>query len=207
MWLFWLMPLLAFFLMGVVHASSSLDKVRLHWNEYRCNPLYIPFAGAVRPDIGVEENFQHCMNMFGQNIFKFAVDAIMAMFKDLTSGLGEVTTALPGVRTMLSGMRTSMLSFTASVFGKITNSTSSVSFILIKIRDVLKRFAAQGWIATFLSSALIDSAFAFVTLCMSIIKGFVIGLLATSAFLSLFQPELLAFALTISALLTAAGFM
>jgi hypothetical protein len=207
MWLFWIMPLLAFFLMGVVHASASIDKVRLHWNEYRCNPLYIPFAGTIRPDIGVEENFQHCMNMFGQSIFRFVIDAIMMLFKDLGSGLSEITTALPGVRTMLSGMRTSMLSFTGTILGKITNSTSSVSYILIKIRDVLKRFAAQGWISTFLANAFIDSAISFITLVMSLIKTFVLGLLATSVFLALFQPEMLILAITLSALLAATGFM
>jgi hypothetical protein len=145
--------------------------------------------------------------MFGQSIFRFIIDAIMMMFKDLGSGLSEITTVLPGVRTMLSGMRTSMLSFTGTIFGKITNTTSSVAYILIKIRDVLKRFAAQGWISTFLANAFIDSAISFITLCMSLIKTFVLGLLATSVFLALFQPEMLVLALMLSALLGAAGFM
>jgi hypothetical protein len=207
MWLFYLMPLLAFFLMGVVHASASLDKVRQNWNEYRCNPIYIPFAGAIRPDIGVEENFQHCMNMFGQSIFRFAIDAIMAMFKDLVGGLSEVTGPLGNIRTIFSKIRSSMLAFAAQTFGKITNSTSSITFILIKIRDVLSRFAGQGWISVFLSQTLIDSAIAFIMMCISIIKAFVIAMLAISVMLALFQPEVLLIATVLSGLLAASGFM
>jgi hypothetical protein len=207
MWLFYLAPLLAFFLMGVTHASGSLDKIKQHWNEYRCNPIYIPFAGAIRPDIGVEENFQHCMNMFGQSIFSFAIDGIMSLFKDLVGGLSEITGPLSSVRTIFSKIRKSMLSFASTTFGKITNSASSVSYILIKIRDVLKRFAGAGWISVFLSQTLIDSAMSFIMLCISIIKSFVIIMLAISFFLFTIQPELGIFVLAISSMLISAGFM
>jgi hypothetical protein len=193
--------------MGVIHASESLEKIRLHWNEYRCDPLYIPFAGFVRPDIGVEENFQHCMNMFGQSIFRFVVDAIMALFKDLLAGLSELGGPLSMFRGIFARIRKFMLSFAAMTFGKIANSASSISYILIKIRDVLKRFAGTGWISVFLANTLIDSAVAFVMLCISIIKTFVYGLLAISIILALFQPELLVIAIVIMSMLGASGFL
>ena len=207
MWLFFATPLIALFLMGVVHASESLDKIRLHWNEYRCNPIYIPFAGAIRPDIGVEENFQHCMNMFGQSIFRFVIDAIMLLFKDLVSGLSELTGPLTSARGIFSKIRNAMLSFAAQTFGKITNSMSSITYIIIKIRDVLKRFVGEGWIAVFLANTLIDSAVSFVMLCISIIKSFVYALLAISFMLALFQPEMLVIAIVFASMLGAAGFM
>jgi hypothetical protein len=193
--------------MGVVHASESINKIRLHWNEYRCNPIYIPFAGTIRPDIGVEENFQHCMNMFGQNIFRFAIDAIMLLFKDLVSGLAELTGPLMSARGVFSKIRNAMLSFAAQTFGKITNSVGSITYIVIKIRDILKRFLGEGWIAVFLANTLIDSAVSFVMLCISIIKGFVYALLAISFMLALFQPEMLVIAIVFASLLGAAGFM
>jgi hypothetical protein len=207
MWLFYAIPVLAIFLMGVIHESESIDKVRRHWNEYRCNPIYSPLAGVIRPDIGVEENFQHCMNMFGQNIFKFVIDGLMSMFKDLASGITEISGPLSIFRELFSRIRKFMLSFAAMTFGKIANSASSISFILIKIRDVLKRFAGTGWISVFLANTLIDSAVSFVMLCISIIKSFVYGLLAISIILALFQPEMLVIAIVIMSLLGASGFL
>jgi hypothetical protein len=207
MWLFFGLPLLALFVMGLLHASESLEKIKRNWNEYRCDPFYIPFAGVIRPDIGVEENFQHCMNMFGQSIFRFVIDAIMSMFKDLIQGIGELGSALPGFRDLFSKMRKSMLSFAAQTFGKITNSVGSITFILNKIQDILRRFAGEGYISIFLANTMIDSVMSFVMLCISIIKAFVYALLAMSFILALFQPELLVFAIVIASLLGSAGYM
>lgn len=206
MWLFFGLPILALFLMGVIHASETLDKVREHWNEYRCNPMYIPFAGIVRPDIGVESNFQHCMNSFAHDIFKFFIDEIVSMFKTVTSGISEIGETLPGARSIIARMRKVIFSFGAQTFGKIANSMSSISYILIKIRDIMKRFIGEGYIATFLAQAGIDFAMSFVMAIISIIKGFVYALLAISVILALFQPEMLVLAITMASLLAASGF-
>lgn len=207
MWLFYAMPVLAVFLMGVVHASESLDKVKRNWNEYRCNPLYIPFAGFIRSDVTTETNFQYCMNLFGQSIMSSFTDVIMSVFKTLTSSVTEMSGPLMDLRSIFSKIRNFMLSFAAQVFGKITNSVSSITYIVIKIRDILKRFLGEGYIAMFLTNTLIDSAISFVMLCVSIIKTFVYGLLAISILLALFQPEMLVLAILIMSLLGASGFL
>ena len=206
MWLFFGLPILALFLMGVVHASETLDKVRLHWNEHRCNPLYIPFAGMIRPDVGVESNFQHCMNEFAQSIFKFFIDEIMSLFKTILLSIAEIGNTLPGARSVFARMRKVIFSFGAQTFGKVANSMSSISYILIKIRDIMKRFVGEGYIATFLAQAGIDFAISFVMAIISIIKGFVYALLAISIILALFQPEMLVLAITMASLLAASGF-
>lgn len=206
MWLFFALPLLAVFFMGVIHASESIDKIKQNWNEYRCNPIYIPFAGMIRPDIGVEENFQHCMNMFGQSLFRGIIDVIMSLFKDLGSGLTEMSGPFGSFRSIFASMRKFIFSFAATTFGKIANSMSSMTYILIKIRDVLKRFVGQGYIGAFLANAGIDFAMSFIMACISIIKAFVYALLAISIILALFQPELLVLAIVLASLLAASGF-
>jgi hypothetical protein len=206
MWLFFGLPVVAVFLMCVIHASETLDKIRLHWNEYRCNPIYIPFAGVIRPDIGVESNFQHCINQFGQSIFKFFIDELLSMFKTMTSGLSELGTSLPGMRSVFSRMRKVLFSFGAQTFGKIVNSMGSISYILIKIQDIMKRFVGEGYITAFLAQTSMDFMISFVMAIMSIIKGFVYALLAISVILALFQPEMLVLAITLASLIGASGF-
>jgi len=206
MWLFFGIPVLVIFVMGVIHASESIEKIRLHWNEYRCDPIYIPFAGMIRPDIGVEENFQHCMNMFGQSIFAGVLDVINLMFKDITSSLSEATGPIALMRGLMARIVKMLFSFGAQTFGKITNSMGSMVYILIKIRDIMKRFIGEGYIATFLAVAGTDFIYGFVMLLIHIIKIFVYGLLAMSIILALFQPEILAIAIALAALLGASGF-
>ena len=206
MWLFFLAPVITILLMGIVHGSESLEKIRLHWNEYRCNPIYMPFAGVVRPDIGTPENFQHCMNMFGQSIFKYVLDVFVMMLKDVTAGVDELEKPLPFIRQLIVKVRSMLLSFGAQTFGKITNSMGSLSYILIKIRDILKRFAGQGYISAFLAQTGMSFMYGFVMLVMNIVKIFVYALLAISFVLALFQPELLVLAITLASLIAASGF-
>lgn len=206
MWLFFGLPLVALFIMGIIHASSSVDKIRENWNEYRCNPIYMPFAGHIRPDISTSDNFTFCMNMIGQGILKYALDSIGALFSTLTGSLSEITKPIPMLRELFTRIRKFMLSFTASTLSKAAGSTSVFIHYLIKIRDMLKRFVGQGYISAFLTSTMVSFVWSFVSLFITILKTFVYVLLAISFVLALFQPELLAIAIVLASLIAASGF-
>ena len=207
MWLFFGLPVIVFLIMGIIHASESIDSVRANWNAYRCNPIYMPFAGQIRPDIGVDVNFQYCMGMMSQDMFGFIVDAIMLLFKELTDSLGELTAPLNLFRNLFARMRAFVFSFGAQTFGKITNSMGSMSVILIKIRDILQRFVGSGYIGAFLANAGIDFVVSFVMACISVIKGFVYAILAISVLLALMGDlPMLILAITLASLIGASGF-
>jgi hypothetical protein len=134
------------------------------------------------------------------------IDEIMSMFKTLTSSLSEFSSSLPGMRSVFSAMRKTLFSFAAQTFGKIANSLSNVSFILIKIRDILKRFVGEGYIAAFLAQTGMDFVVSMVMAIISVIKGFVYALLAISIILALFQPEMLVLAIVLASMIGASGF-
>jgi hypothetical protein len=206
MWLFLGMPALALLAMLAIHASFSINDARAHWSEYRCHPAYIPIAGMIRPDVSTSDNFLHCIDRMGTDVFKLALDPVNAMFGDIHASVGEMMTPLKLFRAMFGRMRKFMLSFTATTFGKITESTSVFVHYLIKIRDVLQRFVGEGYIAALLVNTGINFVMSFVYLCMSVIKTFVYALLAISIILALFQPEMLAVAITIASMIAASGY-
>lgn len=206
MWLFFGLPILVFFVMGVIHASETLDDIRSNWTEYRCNPIYLPFAGMINDKVTTEENFQHCLNMMGQSVFSIIIDGIMGSFKHLGSSFSALTGSLGGFREVIVGIRKFMLSFATQTFGKIANSLSSFTFILAKIKDILARFVGQGYISAFLAKTGIDFIVSFIFAIIAVIKGFVFALLAISIILALFNPVLLVFAIIIASLIGASGF-
>jgi hypothetical protein len=205
MWLFYVLPFVALFAALVAHASATLGKIRLHWNEYRCNPIYMPFAGSIRPDIGTQENFLYCINVAGQDILSYALDAIMQLLGTFTSSLSEFTGPMGLMRALFTRIRGFMISFTASTMSKAATSTSTFIYYLIKIRDLLKRFVGEGYINAYLTYTLFSFIEGFIKLFISIVKGFVIAMLAISIVLALFQPEVLAMALVFASILAAAG--
>lgn len=205
MYVFFGFPILVIFIMMAIHASQSLEKMKLNWNEYRCNPIYMPFAGTIRPDVTTEENFLYCINQFGNDIFKVALDGIHELLGTITSSLGEFIKPLSTFRGVFSMLRNVILKFTASTFSKIASSTSVFIHYLIKIQDVLKRFVGQGYIAAYITYILVSFMEAFVKLFITIIKTFIIVMLAISFVLALFQPELFVIVLTLASIMAAAG--
>lgn len=205
MWLFFGLPILVLFGMLVIHASESLNKIRDNWNEYRCNPIYIPFAGSIRPDVTTQENLLYCLNQMGNDVLKYPLDGIHQLLGTFTSSLTEVTGSLGIFRNLFSRLRKFMLSFTASTMSKAASSSSVFIHYLIKIRDVLKRFVGQGYIASYLTYVVFSFLESFIVLFISILKTFVIIMLAISFVLALFQPELFAIVLALASILAAAG--
>jgi hypothetical protein len=200
------LPLVALFAILVIHASSSLDKLKSNWNEYRCHPVYLPFAGFIRPDVSTSENFLHCINLMGSELMKPIIDELNNLFGVIHSTLAEVTGPIGLFREMFIRIRKFMLGFTSTTFSKITTSTGVFTHYLLKIRDTMNRFIGQGYIGAYLANVGIDFVVSFVMLCMSIIKTFVYALLAMSIILAFFQPELLALAITLASLIGASGF-
>lgn len=205
MWLFFGLPILVLFGMLVIHASETLNKIRDNWNEYRCNPIYIPFAGSIRQDVTTHENLLYCLNQMGNDVLKYGLDAIHELLATFTSSLSELTGSLSIFRNLFSRMRKFMMSFTASTMSKAASSSSVFIHYLIKIRDVLKRFVGQGYITSYLTYVVFSFLESFIVLFISILKTFVIIMLAISFILALFQPELFVMVLALASILAAAG--
>lgn len=205
MWLFFGLPLLFIGFALLAHASESLDSVRMNWNQYRCNPMYMPFAGLIRDDTTTTQNFYQCMNLFGNEVLKVPLDGLGSMFSLVGSSLAELTAPIGLFRALFGRIRKFMLSFGAATFSKVASTSSVFIHYLIKIRDVLKRFVGQGYIASYLVYVLVSFLESFVVLFIAILKAFIGIMLAISIILALFQPELLAIVLVIASLLAAAG--
>ena len=198
--------LLSIFTMCIIHALSSIDKIKLHWNEYRCNPIYMPFAGYITPDVTTAENFAFCTSAMSGQFWAFLIDPINQLFATTATSLGALASPLSDFRGIFSKIRGGMLSFTVATVSKAAGSTSVFIHYLSKIQDVLKRFVGEGYIGAFLVNAIVDFIWSFVSLFISILKTFVFALLAISIILALFQPELLVVAIVLASMIAASGF-
>ena len=197
---------LSLFGMFAVHASFSVKRLTDNWDQHRCDPMYMPFAGVVKPDISSEENFTYCSNSMAGHYFSFLTDGIDQYSDVLADSLGSLAEPLSGFRDVIGNIRGFMLKFASATFSKTATSVSVFVHYLIKIQDVLKRFVGEGYIGAMIVNTMIDFVWSFVTLCIGVIKTFVFALLAMSIILALFQPELLVVAIVIASLIASSGF-
>jgi len=187
---------------------QNIHKIRDNWTKYRCNPLYMPMAFVVQDPGGVEavgSNFEHCMAMMSQSVMGEMNDALGSQFSIIGEILAGITNPLAIFRSVFSMMRKFILSFTNTTLGKASGPLSTFVYYLNKIQDLIRRMVGEGYIAAFFGVTVVSFIEGFVSLCLSIIKGFVYAMLIISVILALFQPEILAIVLVLASSLAAAG--
>ncbi len=188
----------------LAHAYGNLRRIQNSWGKYRCNPIYMPFAGIVDPSTGIQGNFEHCMNLIGKDVMGVLMDVMNSLLSVLSNTIKELLAPLDAFRGMFATMRKFVLSFTNTTVSKISGPVSAFSYTLIKLRDLLNRMVGEGTLAVFFGATAAEFMESFVILCFSVIKGFVIAMMALSVILALFQPEILAIVVFIASLLAAA---
>jgi hypothetical protein len=203
--LFFSAPVLTILGILFYHAYGNLRKIEADWSTYRCNPLYMPFAGFVDSSTGVAGNFQHCMNLMGKSVMANLTDALGSQFSIISEALQAIENPLSIFRVMLTAIRKFVISFATSTLGKASGPTSMFVYYLNKIQDLIRRMVGEGYIATFLGVTAVSFIEGFVSLCLSVIKGFVMAMLIIAIILAMFQPEILAIVLVLASSLAAAG--
>jgi len=115
----------------------NIKNLKDNWVEYRCNPLYMPFAGLVGQDILT--NFSGCIGKSFQDYAGFIMDPLMSMFSDMSENVSEIGGAMHDMRGMMSDVRGGFLGIIGTVFGKIENLMSQFQYIIIRMRTLLAR--------------------------------------------------------------------
>jgi hypothetical protein len=181
--------------------TQNIQKLRNNWSLYRCNPLYMPFAGWVDPKDGMDGNFRKCMNLYGKDLVGGMTDIFGAQMSLILDALSNILNPLKLFRELFTTIRKFILSFTNSTLQKASGPLSAFSFLLIKIQDLVRKMTASGYVSAFFGLSAISFMEGFVTLFMNIVKAFVIAMLVIAVVLAFFNFPLLAIVLFLASLL------
>ena len=117
--------------------QTRIAFLKKNWVEYRCNPIYMPFASLVGQSTFT--NFTQCTMKSFHDYLGFVMDPIMGEFSIVNETISEVSDTLGSMRSMFSGVRGGFLGIVGSVFGKIQNLMSQTQYIMIRMRTLLAR--------------------------------------------------------------------
>jgi hypothetical protein len=131
--------LTALFAVGYFMLVSQLEYIKDNWILYRCNPIYMPFAGMVGQDVG--SNFMKCTMKSFQDYAGFILDPIQQMFATFLQMFGSITDSLQSMRQMFAGIRNGFLGIVTMIFGKLANTMAAMQYLMIRIRTVFMRIA------------------------------------------------------------------
>ena len=74
-----LLIVLTVMLTGYANYQSIMAEVQRNWNQHRCNPIYMPFAGVIMPQAGMSvtetttTNFAYCIKQDASAVFSIAM--------------------------------------------------------------------------------------------------------------------------------------
>ena len=188
-------PLLILGVIGYTYVQANLENLRDNWVQYRCNPMYMPFAGGIQPEISTVENFQFCVNAMAQDIFGVLMQPVNLMFGVFTGVVGMITHDLGYFRNFISGIMTFIASFVGDVFSKIQNTFGTMVSLMARIRDLTQRILGSAGYAATIMITTVKFIKALVGMLMSLVRTIVTILFAISIVLSFVFPPLLAFAI------------
>jgi hypothetical protein len=188
-------PLLIAGVILYTYAQATLDDVRADWVKYRCNPIYMPFAGGVQPDVTTYENFQFCISSMAQQVFQLLLDPIYMLFNVFNRLVGGISHQLRYFRNFISGIQMFITSFTAETFAKIHDSFGVLMSLLSRIRDLMSRLIGSAGYTAAIAITSVKLIEALVGFMKTVITAIIIILFAIGLILVFVAPQLLGFAI------------
>lgn len=190
-------PLLILGVIAYTYVQANLENLRDNWTTYRCNPIYMPFAGGVQPDVSTLENFEFCVNMMARDILGKLTEPIHLLFGVFSGMLGMINHDMGYFRNFISGILTFITSFVGDIMAKIQNTFGEMVALMARIRDLTARIlGSAGYAATIMitTANLIKSLW---EMMITLVRTIVTILFAISIILSFVFPPLLVFAIVL----------
>jgi len=118
----------------------GIANIKNNWNEYKCQPIIMPFAGVFGKD--ATTNFEECMQGVQKDFVSDLLGPVYSVFSKLNK-MGEDMGKFMSLSSGLSNsFQHSFLGGTKDIFSIITKLSIGVSMVSIKIQDMMRKIMA-----------------------------------------------------------------
>lgn len=186
-------PLIILGIILFTNAKSNYTDIKENWVKYRCHPAYMPFTSMFDEKTSTYENFAYCTNTFAKHVFSYATEPVYTLFDMFNNIIKSVFGDINQFLKYIAGITNFVLTFTSTIFGKMTNSVMTLNALLGKVRDLFQRIVGSAYYAAFTVQTLISFVISIFSFSITLVKALVIMLFALSFILALFFPVVLAF--------------
>lgn len=124
---------------------SNIAVIKDDWNNQRCNPYVIPFAGFInKPDDMsssefTKQNFTYCTQNVLSGISGEALAPTTFVVNTLNNVANGLSTSLNGIRGMFDKSRTFFQDTSQEIMGRVINVTIPLQQMIIAFRDAIAK--------------------------------------------------------------------
>lgn len=194
LWITIIIFILFFIAIAYFYIMNNIKPIIADWNNQRCNPAVIPFAGWINNGKGTTpmeftgQNFTYCIQGILTNITAYAFQPFYYLMRVMTDAFSELGEAINGVRAEFDKIRNSMNNFSTETMGRTLNITMPIVQMMISIKDMSAKVIGilSTSLYTLMGSYLaMKSFFLFIInliiTILIILAGIIIGFLAIAA--------------------------
>tara|TARA_B100001093_G_scaffold344142_1_gene328929 strand:+ start:3305 stop:4861 length:1557 start_codon:yes stop_codon:yes gene_type:complete len=126
-----------------LNIKAAKEPIKKNWEFYKCNPMYIPFAGIIHDDLDyTAQNFSECSNIILSDValdftqpLQFLTSNILLIFKGAADGVNALNNELKKIMNNL-------LNVLRDILNKFAGFIVPLQKLLFKIVDTFKRLTA-----------------------------------------------------------------
>jgi hypothetical protein len=126
--IFFLAPLVALVGMMLGKFFHDFDEIKQKWPAYRCNPVYMPFAGLVQPEVSASMNFNQCMGLLSKQVLKVPMDSIQVYVDSFMETMRAIVGKLNIFRSLRAKLAGVIMTMVTMTMGKLTTLISTMSY-------------------------------------------------------------------------------
>lgn len=141
--LFILITLIVFLVTGYFQTMTNIQPIIDDWQNQRCKPQYIPFAGWITKPDGMTaseytlDNFHYCAQNILSNTTASATQPLTYVTQLLQSFADQIRNSIQSIRSMFDKVRSSMQAVSEEIMGRVLNVTVPLVQIIIGMRDLV----------------------------------------------------------------------
>jgi len=143
--IFLLLTIFVLFVYGYFQIMRVREDIANDWQNQRCNPKYIPFAGYITHPDGTtpfqytSDNFQYCIQNVENDVAGQAMSPLNYLISGVTNMLNIIGTSVQHTRDFLNTLRKNIRKFAEDVFHKILNVMIPLMSLIISLKDMLDK--------------------------------------------------------------------
>jgi hypothetical protein len=192
-WISVIIFLIFFITTSYYHVFNNIDPIISDWDNQKCNPSVIPFAGLINKSANMTtfeftgNNFTGCIQTILKTVAADAFKPVYYIMNAFTEMFNDFSKVLDGIRAMFNKIRISIKLFSEDVMSRILNIVMPIIQFVINMKDMLAKtngvlagtvYTLFGVYYTLKSS--IGAAIDFIVTMLYILAGTIAGLLILS---------------------------
>jgi hypothetical protein len=164
--------------------QSVLLQLRTNWNEHKCNPIYMPFAGIIMPQPGLStmettvQNFSYCIHQDATMAFQTAMMPLEFCLYLVIEFLDTVMEAILTVLKLIQWLKDQIGGIVASLYNQILYFIVPLIETVIHVRDGLSKVNGIAVTTLFIAMSVYNTAISGTINIMNILCDLLIALIS-----------------------------